>query len=254
MHTRAYRDGTIIASDFPFAELSDHLDAGCVLWVDLSHPQVADLQLIASELGLHELAIEDAASTHQRPKLDHYETHRFLSCHAVRFEAATHELVETEIAVFVGDRWMITVRKSDDFDIERVVNRWNNSSQLAEHGVSFLLYGLLDVVVDDYFDVLGELDGFYDTVSEGIFEERPLNPEQQRDWFKARQALLRFHRLTLPLREVVSSLMRRDQGLVAPPLYPYFQDVYDHLIRVNEDTDLLPRVGVVDHRDESVVA
>jgi magnesium transporter len=102
-----------------------------------------------------------------------------------------------------------------------------------------LLYGLLDVVVDGYFDAVQCFDEYYDEVSEGIFSERPLDPAQQRHWFQMRQALVRFHRLAVPMREAVSGLMRREHDAVAEGLYPYFQDVYDHILRVSESTDAL---------------
>jgi magnesium transporter len=105
--------------------------------------------------------------------------------------------------------------------------------------VSFFLYGLLDTVVDGYFEAVQAFDDYYDEVSEGIFSEHPLEPSQQRHWFKMRQALVRFHRLVVPLREAVSGLMRREHEAVSEPLYPYFQDVYDHILRVSESTDAL---------------
>ena len=107
------------------------------------------------------------------------------------------------------------------------------------YGVSFLLYGLLDVVVDSYFETVQAFDDYYDEVSEGIFSDRPLDPAQQRHWFEMRRALVRFHRLVVPMREAVSSLMRREHSAVAEQLYPYFQDVYDHILRVSESTDSL---------------
>ena len=97
--------------------------------------------------------------------------------------------------------------------------------------MSLLLYGLLDVVVDGYFEAVQAFDDFYDEVSEGIFSERPLSLSQQRRWFKMRQALVRFHRLAVPMREAVSGLMRREHSTVGEDLYPYYQDVYDHVLR-----------------------
>jgi magnesium transporter len=101
------------------------------------------------------------------------------------------------------------------------------------------LYGLLDVIVDDYFLAIQAFDDFYDEVSETIFSEHPLDPAQQRQWFRMRQALVQFHRLVVPMREAVTGLMRREASIVDDSLYPYFQDVYDHLIRVVESTDAL---------------
>ena len=145
---------------------------------------------------------------------------------------------KTEIDAFVGDRWFITVRKGNDVDIDAVVKRWDRSADLARCGVPYLLYGLLDVVADSYFKVLDQFDDYYERVSESLFEEHPLDPASQRDRFQARQSLVRIHRLVNGLREAVSSLLRRGD-VVPTELDPYFQDVYDHLLRANEMTDTL---------------
>src|SRR4030095_4632540 len=90
-----------------------------------------------------------------------------------------------------------------------------------------------------HFDAVQAFDEFYDEISEGIFDERPLNSAQQQQWFHMRRALVRFHRLVVPMREALSSLMRREHSAVSDDLYPYFQDVYDHILRVSESTDTL---------------
>ena len=238
--TRVYRKGEVEAEGFPIARVSDYLaEDGTTVWVDLCGPSVDELHELAGELGLHELAVEDALGPHQRPKLDHYATHLFLSVHAVDLDREASRLRATEIDAFIGDRWLITVRKDDGVSMDRVVARWDRSSDLAVYGVSFLLYGLLDVIVDGYFEAVEAFDEFYDDISEEIFSEHPLQPDQQRHWFQMRQSLIRFHRLALPMREAVSGLMRREHSAVCPELYPYFQDVYDHVLRVTESTDSL---------------
>jgi magnesium transporter len=238
--TRVYRKGTLDAEGFPVADVSEYLEEpDTVVWVDFCDPSKEQLRELAGELGLHELAVEDALGPHQRPKLDRYDSHLFFSCHAVRVSAEAGELDETEIDAFINTRWLITVRKDRGFAIEPVLDRWDRSPDLAVHGVSFLLYGLLDLVVDGYFDAVQAFDEYYEEVSEGIFAEQPLDPSQQRHWFDMRRAMVRFHRLVVPMREAVSSLMRREQAAVAEPLYPYFQDVYDHILRVTESSDSL---------------
>jgi magnesium transporter len=238
--TRAYRDGVVDAEGFPVAEVSEWLrKPDVVLWVDLCDPSPEDVQELAAELGLHELAVEDALEPHQRPKLDHYDTHLFLSCHAVTVDVGEGELHKAEIDAFVNDRWVITVRKDDGFPIEPIVQRWDRSSQLMSEGTSFLLYGILDVVVDGYFEAIQVFDDYYDDVSEMIFSERPLDPSQNQRWFQMRRALVHFHRLAVPMREAVSGLMRREHTAVSDVMYPYFQDVYDHILRVSESTDAL---------------
>jgi magnesium transporter len=204
------------------------------VWVDFCAPSKGQLHELAAELGLHELAVEDALSPHQRPKLDRYESHLFVACKAVSVDTTAGTLDEIEIDAFVHDRWLITVRKSDGFPVQGVLDRWDRSPDLAAHGVAFLLYGLLDVVVDGYFEAISRFDDYYEDVSEGIFSDKPLEPYQQRNWFEMRRAMVRFHRLVVPMREAVSSLMRREHAVVPEELYPYYQDVYDHILRVSE--------------------
>lgn len=238
--TRVYRDGVLEAEGFAVADVSEYLEQpDTVVWVDFCAPTKTQLHELAGELGLHELAVEDALGPHQRPKLDHYATHLFLSCHVVRVDVEDRNLDETEIDAFIQQRWLITVRKNEGFPIDPVLERWDRSSDLAGQGVSFLLYGLLDVVVDSYFEAVQSFDEYYEEVSDGIFSDRPLDPAQQRHWFEMRRAMVRFHRLVVPLREAISSLMRREEAAVSEKLYPYFQDVYDHILRVSESSDSL---------------
>jgi magnesium transporter len=238
--TRVYRNGVLEAEGFPVVDVSSYLaEPDTVVSIDFCAPSRDELHELADEVGLHELAIEDAIEPHQRPKLDHYSTHLFLTCHAVRVDAHSAEFHETEIDAFINERWLITVRKDEGFSMEPVLDRWDQFPDLAARGVSFLLYGLLDLVIDGYFDTVQAFDEYYDEVSEGIFAENPLQPSQQRHWFQMRQALIHFHRLVVPVREAVSGLMRREHAVVHDDLYPYFQDVYDHILRVSESTDAL---------------
>ena len=238
--SRAYRFGNVIDRHFGLDRVSDYLEqADTVVWIDLCRPATAQLDAIAAELGLHDLAVEDAQESHQRPKLDHYDSHLYLSCHALSTTGNGSELHNTRIDAFIGDRWLVTVRHNDDFPLEPLLARWDHSGDLVSHGVSFLLYGLLDAVVETYFDVVATFDDFYEEISDGIFRDQPVDPARQRNWFEMRQALLRFRRLTVPMREVITGLMRSDRGVVASDLYPYYQDVYDHMLRVIESTDAL---------------
>src|SRR3954452_25548809 len=119
--TRAYLDGALVDEGFPVADVSEHLEKpGVVIWVDLCGPSAGELHELADELGLHELAVEDALEPHQRPQLDHYETHLFLSCHDVRLDTDAQTIDKTEIDAFIGKGWLITVRSDDRFSMKRV--------------------------------------------------------------------------------------------------------------------------------------
>ncbi|MGH3476726.1 MAG: magnesium transporter CorA family protein [Nocardioidaceae bacterium] len=257
-----YRDGTLVEQGFPLADVSERLElSDTTVWIDLCDPSAEQLHVLAPRLGLHELAVEDALSR-QRPKLDRYDTHLFLSCHAARVDVDAGALDEAEVDVFISQRWMMTVRKNPAFRIEPVLERWDRSPDLAVNGVGFLLYGLLDVVVDSYFDVTQTFDEFYELIGEGMFAEQQLGPVKQRQWFDMTRAMFRFHRLVVSMREVCGSLARREHSFVTEGLSPYFQDVYDHVMGVIEDLDSLrevastileTEVSLRDHRQNQVM-
>ena len=239
--TRAYRDGQVIAEGFPVAEISDQLegDPDTVVWLDLHSAAVADLQVITDEFGLHPLAVEDAATEHQRPKLDRYEDHLFLSVYAVALDAGTGVVATSELAVFVTPRALITVRKDDGFDPDAMIDRWDSSPELAGGGVGYLLHGLLDQVVDGHFAAVQSLDDQIETVQDQLFSDHDPDRELQRRSFELRKSLVLLRRVVLPMREVVNTLMRRDLHVVEGELTPYYQDVYDHVLRATEWTESL---------------
>src|SRR4029453_15424245 len=120
--SRVYRRGVLEAENFPVAQVSEYLgQPDTIVWVDFCGPSEEELDELARELGLHELAVEDALGEHQRPKLDHYATHRFLSCQAVTVNVDRGELDAYEIDAFINSRWIITVRKDHGFSMDPVL-------------------------------------------------------------------------------------------------------------------------------------
>ena len=239
-YTRVYRNGVLAERDFPVERVSDYLqDPSATVWLDFCEPTEADLAAISEELGLHALAVEDAVHEHQRPKLDRYETHEFLTMYSARFDPASGEVARSELAAFITPHALVTVRKDDGFDIEAVAARWDSSADLAKSGIAFLLHGLLDYVVDGHFESVQALDEQIEALEDLVFDERPDQRELQRRSFRLRKSLTRLRRVVLPMREVVNALMRRDQHLVDNVMMPYFQDVYDHVLRASEWTESL---------------
>jgi magnesium transporter len=238
--TRLYRNGRLEAEDFPVADVSDHLqEPDAVVWFDLCSPTEEDLGSIREELGFHELAVEDALQAKNRPKLDVYETHLFLSLYTTYFDTGSGRLETCEASAFVTKNALVTVRSSDRFEIEEVVERWDTTSGIAHQGVGFLLHGLLDYVVDSQFDAIELIDDQVEGLEETLFDERPLSPTDQRRTFEIRKSLVTLRRIVLPMREVINPLLRHDDMLGDGQLAPYFQDVYDHALRAIEWTDSL---------------
>jgi len=240
IRTRLYRSGNLELTDFDPAEISDHLaEPDTVVWMDLCEPRREDFAVLGQEFGLNPLAVEDATTERQRPKLDHYDDHLFLTVYGVALDATSGQLSTSELAVFVSSRYLITVRKDPGFSLAPVLAAWDQSADLAKHGVGFLLYGLLDVVVDGHFTAVESLDDGIESLEDLLFAARPVDTEVQRRSFELRKSLVVLRRLVLPMREVVNSLLRRELGVVDPAMAPYYQDVYDHVLRATEWTESL---------------
>jgi magnesium transporter len=238
--TRLYRIGVLEAEDFPVADVSDHLaDPTAVVWLDMCAPTAEDLATISEELSLHRLAVEDAVHDHQRPKIDRYDTHGFLNAYAVNLNIESGELETTEVAAFITEHALVTVRKNEDFDINAVVKRWDEANDLAKSGVGFLVHGLLDYVVDSHFAAVQSLDEEIETLEDMVFDDRVDHSSMQHRSLRLRKSLVRMRRVVLPMREVVNALMRRDHRVIDDDLMPYYQDVYDHVLRASEWTESL---------------
>ncbi|MCU1602690.1 MAG: Mg2 transporter protein CorA family protein [Frankiales bacterium] len=238
-HTRAYKDGALVAEGFDVAHVSDYLDDDHIVWLDLEKPTLADLEVVREELSLHDLALEDAVAEHQRPKLDHYENHEFLSAMVARLDESA-ELTLHEVDAFITPKALVTVRKSSDIGVEHLTKRWDAAAHKnAASGVAFLLHGLLDLIVDGHFATVQLLDEQLDDLEDVLFDAHPRSRELQRRSFEVRKSLVLLRRAVLPMREVVNSLLRRDLDIVDDRMQPYYQDVYDHVLRASEWTESL---------------
>ena len=239
-HTRAYRDGVLVEEGFDVALVSDHLEVeGTVVWLDLLKPSHQDLEVVVEEFGLHPLAVEDAVNARQRPKLDAYDDHLYLAAYVATLDEQTAQLEVHEIGAFIAPNALVTIRKSDGLDVRSLLDRWDSAKKLAGSGVSYLLHGLLDQVVDGHFEAVQVLDEQLDSLEDVLFDENPRSRELQRRSFEVRKSLVLLRRVVLPMREVVNALLRRDLGVVDEPMQPYYQDVYDHVLRATEWTESL---------------
>jgi magnesium transporter len=240
IRTRLYRDGKCVDEDFDPARISDHLEEkGNVVWLDLDQPKEADFALIAEEFQLNPLAVEDALGERQRPKLDHYDDHLFITLYDSVLDAGSGQLTTRELSIFVGPAYVITVHKDEGYSMDEVVERWNDNTQLCHHGVGFLLWGVLDVVIDGYFDSVQSLDDEIEGLEDLLFSNQQRSTEVQRRTFELRKSLVGLRRFVLPTREILNTLMRREGNVVDNDLMPYYQDVYDHVLRAADSIDSL---------------
>jgi magnesium transporter len=149
------------------------------------------------------------------------------------------KLETSEIGMFITRNALVTVRKDEGVDIDAIVGRWDESKELAKYGVSFLLWGVLDFIVDGHFEAVQSLDTEIEALEDLLFDDRPREAEVQRRSFELRKSLVLLRRLVTPMREVVNSLMRRDLHVLDRDMAPYYQDVYDHVLRATDWTESL---------------
>jgi magnesium transporter len=238
--TRLYRDGRLELEGFPVADISEYLaDESVTIWLDLCHPDQDDLAVLSEEFGLHPLAVKDALRRRQRPGLDRYPSHLFLTAYGARLDPGTGELATSELAAFVTSQALITVRKDDGLDIGAVVERWDESPDLAKFGVGSLLYGLLDYIVDGQSEAVQSLDDSMEELEDRLLEDVPRGLQVQRRSFQLRKSLVLLRRIVIPMNDVVGELMHHDLGIVGDDLMPYYEGVYDQVLRAGEWTDSL---------------
>ena len=238
--TRLYRDGRLELDGFPVADISEYLaDESVTIWLDLCNPDLGDLDVLSEEFGLHPVAVQAALQHGQRPRLDHYRGYLFLTAYDARLDSGTGELATSEIAAFITRQALITVRKDDRLDIGAVVARWDENPDLAKSGIGYLVYELLDYIVDGQFEAVQSLDDSMEELEDQLFDDVPRGLQVQRRSFQLRKSLGLLRRIVTPMSQMVVELMRDDLRIAGDELMPYYQSVYDQALRTAERTDSL---------------
>ena len=231
-----YRGGLVQEEGCDPARAAELLgDPDVRLWVDARDPDEGELELLRKQFGLHPLSIEDAVHWKQRSKVEIFERYFAVVVHALDLDD-DDELVDREIHLFVGDRFFITVRGRPVFDLAPVRKRVQRSPELMTAGGAFVLYALLDEVVDGYLSVVERLEDLSDDVEDRVFQDDDGESTAQQEIFRLKRRVVAFRRLVVPLREVVD-LVQEQPGFVGPVLAPYYRDVLDHVMRTIEFVD-----------------
>jgi magnesium transporter len=232
----AYQNGRKLA-DIPVSEI--HLfvnEPDCFVWVGLKDPEPGELEQMQREFGLHELAVEDAQHGHQRPKLEEYGESLFVVLHMI--EACGDELNVGEVAIFAGKNYIFSVRRGAERGFMDVRARCEREPELLRHGSGYVLYALMDAVVDRYFPVLDALETELETIEGRIFTI-PTTRANIEALYDLRRKITTVRHAIEPLIEATSRLFAGRVPQLVGGLQDYFRDVYDHLIRLNQSIDSL---------------
>ena len=231
-----YRGGLVQEEGCDPARAAELLeDPDVRLWVDARDPDEGELELLRKQFGLHPLSIEDAVHWNQRSKVEIFDRYIAVVVHALDLDDHD-ELVDSEIHLFVGDRFFITVRGRPVFDLMPVRERVQRSPELMSTGGAFVLYALLDEVVDGYLSVVERLEDLSDEVEDRVFQDDDGESTAQQEIFGLKRRVVAFRRIVVPLREVVD-LVQEQPGFVGPALAPYYRDVLDHVLRTIDFVD-----------------
>ncbi|MBM3383679.1 MAG: magnesium/cobalt transporter CorA [Betaproteobacteria bacterium] len=233
----AYQDGRKLA-DIAQGEIHDYLARpGCFVWVALRDPSEEDLLEMQRQFGLHELAVEDARHGHQRPKLEEYGDELFAVLHGL--ELAGDEVRAGEVNIFCGPNFVLSVRNRTNQDFLGVRARCEGEPELLKRGSGYVLYALVDAVVDRYFPVLEAVEAELEALEEKIFSGKSSRDNIEAMYY-IRQKLMTLKHAAAPLLEAVSKLYGGGRvPQVCQGLGEYFRDVYDHLVRLNQSIDSL---------------
>jgi magnesium transporter len=233
-----YRDGRKVAN-VEIDEIREVVKAeGQFVWIGLHEPEEGLLRQVQREFGLHDLAVEDALRAHQRPKLEEYGENLFI---VVRTAQMNAELELGETHFFVGPRYLVSVRHGASLPYTEVRTHCESAPNLLRHGPSFVLYALIDFIVDHFFPVLETLEEQVEELETAIFE-REIDRDTTVRIFELKRRLLRLKRAVAPLIDVCSRLERFDLVLIHGEVRPYFRDVHDHAVRINERIDTMREV------------
>jgi magnesium transporter len=232
----AYQEGKKL-SDIPVEDISDYLDRpGCFVWVALRDATDAEMAQMKEEFNLHELAVEDAARGHQRPKIEEYGDCLFAVVHTVDLEG--DELACGEVAIFAGPNYVLSVRRDSQKGFLGVRARAEREPHLLKMGSAFVMYALMDAVVDRYFPVVDMLESELETIEDRIFTHGAQRQNVERLYQLKRKGLALRHAV-MPLLEAVGNLTSGRVPQLVEGTQDYFRDVADHLIRIGGRLDAI---------------
>lgn len=230
----AYEEGKKLC-DIDIEDISEYVKrSDCFVWVALKDAEPAEVTKMQEEFSLHELAVEDAMCGHQRPKIEEYGDSLFAVMHAI--EMRDGELCVGEVDVFVGQNYVLSVRNRSHQNFLGVRDRCEREPQHLKLGSGFVLYALMDAVVDRYFPVMDAIESELESIEEQIFTKGSQRTNIEKLYQLKRKVTILKHAVA-PLLEAVGKLDGGRVPAVVANTKDYFRDVHDHLYRINISLD-----------------
>ena len=218
-------------------DFSDALDiaraqGSSFIWVGLHDPTEAELAKVAAEFSLHKLAIEDALTTHQRPKLEEYDDSLFVVLKTVRYDEDAQQIELGDVMLFVGDSFVVTVRHGKGRALADVRKRLETQQEILDCGPSAVLYAIADKIVDDYSTIALAVEEDIEEVEQQVFS--PARNTSAGRIYNLKREVIEFRRGVLPLVKPLGQLASGEVPHVDPRMQPFFRDIADHVVRTSE--------------------
>ncbi|MBC8163016.1 MAG: magnesium transporter CorA family protein, partial [Roseiflexaceae bacterium] len=222
--------------DIPIEQIPElHTQAESVFWLDISDPNDQDYARLSEWFQVHPLAIEDIRHGTGRAKIEVYEGHYFILFYAVKKDVGARSFATQPVFIFAGEKYFVTVHQGTLVQIEETMHRWRDPNVPPADRVGALLYALLDTIVDDYFPLLDDVADEAEHIEDQVFERFERSSSQ--NIFALKRELLALRRVIAPGRDVLNVLMRRELPLFRSKDMAYLQDIYDHILRINDSID-----------------
>ncbi|MHB1053597.1 MAG: magnesium and cobalt transport protein CorA [Thiobacillus sp.] len=227
-----------------FDDISDHVNQpDRFIWIELKTPDSQTMRRLGDELGLHALALEDAISTHQRPKLEEYEGHVFIATRTAQLWETRIELGETHL--FVGDNYVAAIRHDSGSGYQRVSERLQHRPNGINASTPYALYLALDLIVDQFRPVIeATQDRFHSLESQLMSGTKP-GRDILEQLYEMKRDLTALRDATEPMQEITLNLIRLHPEFSTKELKAYYRDIHDHSVRVSASIDRL-RVSTSD--------
>lgn len=220
-------------ADIPIDQVSEALaeSQDNFVWVGLHEPDAVEMKLVKEEFSLHELAVEDATHTQHRPKIEAYGDTLFAVMRTARLEG--DDICMGHTYVFLGPHYVLTVRQGASLSYASVRQHCEQNPKMMRHGPAYVLYAVLDFIVDNYYPVVEGLSAHLKEIEHDIFAST-FRREVMRHLYDLKRELVNMRLATTPLQDMCGYLMHADEKMMPKAMYPYLRDINDHVLRIND--------------------
>jgi magnesium transporter len=228
--------GVSLERDIPAGEIHDYIrEADYVVWVDVADPGPAEIAMLIDELGLHPLALEDAADGRRRPKAEEFKGYLLIVTHAAVPDGDSRVLRTAEVDLFIGRNYIVAIHRGRVPALEEALTRWTRGGPMLREGVGFLVYEVLDAIIDSFAPFIGGIEGEIDEIEIALLTTS--DEDVFRSLLRLKRELASLRRVLYPMRSVFQVLLRRDHPFFPANMEVYLREVLDHVLRLLDDVD-----------------